>query len=153
MEINLENPIFALYINVGETSKQKAHENLATFRNSINYDNITTWIIPVRNQESKIECIYPGKLFDISVFDKLKEIQNNINIYFKEHKDIPNDAHSFEVFSIKNNEDSPTGKQAFIGFKNKNNDFHFIGVPFTEPIKLNFAQKIYKKCKSLLNSF
>ena len=46
---------------------------------------------------------------------------------------IPIDAHSFEVFAIKDSEESPTGKQAFIGFKLPNNDFHFIGVPFTEP--------------------
>jgi len=46
---------------------------------------------------------------------------------------IPNDAHSFEVFSIKECKDSPTGKQAFVGFKLDNNDFHFIGVPYTEP--------------------
>ena len=45
----------------------------------------------------------------------------------------PIDAHSFEVFSIKDSEDSPTGKQAFIGYKLNNGNFHFIGVPFTEP--------------------
>jgi hypothetical protein len=48
---------------------------------------------------------------------------------------IPNDAHSFEVFAIKYCDESPTGKQAFIGFKIENGDFHFIGVPFTEPNK------------------
>jgi len=52
-----------------------------------------------------------------------------------ENKYIPNDAHSFEVFAIKDSEDSLTGKQAFIGFKLKNGDFHFIGVPYTEQTK------------------
>ena len=51
----------------------------------------------------------------------------------KIEKLIPDDAHSFEVFAIKECSDSPTGKQAFIGFKLSNGDFHFIGVPFTEP--------------------
>ena len=45
---------------------------------------------------------------------------------------IPSDAHSFEVFAIKDCEESPTGKQAFIGFKITNGDFHFIGVTYTE---------------------
>lgn len=45
---------------------------------------------------------------------------------------IPSDAHSFEVFAIKDCDESPTGKQAFIGFKINNGDFHFIGVPYTE---------------------
>jgi hypothetical protein len=47
---------------------------------------------------------------------------------------IPNDAHSFEVFAIQDCEYSYTGKQAFIGFKIENGNFHFIGVPYTEPI-------------------
>jgi len=51
----------------------------------------------------------------------------------KEQSLIPSDAHSFEVFAIKDCEESPTGKQAFIGFKMANGDFHFIGVPYTEP--------------------
>lgn len=52
---------------------------------------------------------------------------------------IPSDAHSFEVFAIKDSKDSPTGKQAFIGFKLNNDNFDFITVPYTEPInnKLN----------------
>jgi hypothetical protein len=45
---------------------------------------------------------------------------------------IPSDAHSFEVFAIKDCDESTTGKQAFIGFKISNGDFHFIGVPYTE---------------------
>ena len=45
----------------------------------------------------------------------------------------PVDAHSFEVFSIKDCKESPSGKQAFIGYKLNNGNFHFKGVPFTEP--------------------
>lgn len=48
--------------------------------------------------------------------------------------EIPSDAHSLEVFAIKDCQDSPTGKQAFIGFKIKNGNFHFVSVPYTEPI-------------------
>jgi hypothetical protein len=51
---------------------------------------------------------------------------------------IPNDAHLLEVFDIKDSEDSPTGEQAFIGFKLDNGDFHFIGVPYT-------GNKLYSK--------
>lgn len=39
---------------------------------------------------------------------------------------IPDDAHSLEVFAIKNGE-------AFIGFKVSNGSFHFIQVPYTAP--------------------
>jgi hypothetical protein len=60
----------------------------------------------------------------------LNEYGNKIQNEF-----IPNDAHSLEVFSIKDCEESPSGKQAFIGYKLDNGNFHFIGVPYTEPIK------------------
>lgn len=56
------------------------------------------------------------------------------NFEKKENVLIPSDAHSFEVFAIKDCEDSPTGKQAFIGFKLANGNFDYIGVPFTEPL-------------------
>ena len=48
------------------------------------------------------------------------------------NNNIPNDAHSFEVFAIKDSEDSPTDKQAFIWFKLANDDFHYVQVPYTE---------------------
>jgi len=62
----------------------------------------------------------------------------------KIEKLIPDDAHSFEVFAIKECSDSPTGKQAFIGFKLSNGDFHFIGVPFTEPSTKQFMKSKFK---------
>jgi hypothetical protein len=45
----------------------------------------------------------------------------------------PNDAHSFEVFAIKDCKESPTGKEAYIGYKLENGNFCFTSVPFTEP--------------------
>ena len=68
-----------------------------------------------------------------------------------ENQYIPNDAHSFEVFAIKDSEDSPTGKQAFIGFKLDNGNFHFIGVPYTEPIKVQ--QNWFSKISITLSNF
>ena len=60
-------------------------------------------------------------------------LSNQIKLPSEDEIEIPIDAHSFEVFAIKDCEESPTGKQAFIGFKISNGDFHFIGVPYTEP--------------------
>ena len=59
--------------------------------------------------------------------------QTAVDEVFNMIQSIPSDAHSFEVFAIKYCEESPTGKKAFIGFKIANGDFHFIGVPYTEP--------------------
>jgi hypothetical protein len=102
------------------------------------------------NAQEFLEEFGKGKSFvdrlDVQdLVDLLTEYANKID-----NKYIPNDAHSLEVFAIKDCEDSHTGKQAFIGFKLDNNDFHFIGVPYTEPI-LNTENwftkvlKIFKK--------
>ena len=58
---------------------------------------------------------------------------NNFEIHKRTKTVFPNDAHSFEVFAIKDCEQSPTGKEAYIGCKLANGNFHFISVPFTEP--------------------
>ena len=65
--------------------------------------------------------------------DLYKPIDFKVVRESKTERVFPSDAHSFEVFAIKDSEESPTGKQAFIGYKLANNDFHFVGVPFTEP--------------------
>jgi len=44
---------------------------------------------------------------------------------------LPKDAHSLEVFAIKDCKESPTGKEAYIGYKLKTGCFHFISVPYT----------------------
>lgn len=46
---------------------------------------------------------------------------------------IPQDAHSLEVFAIKDDENGK--KWAYIGFKISNGNFEFITVPYTEPKK------------------
>lgn len=99
------------------------------------------------NAEKFIWGFGKGKSF----VDRLEGVPDFVNLLTEygnkvENQYIPNDAHSFEVFAIKDSEDSPTGKQAFIGFKLDNGNFHFIGVPYTEPIKTkqNWFSKFFK---------
>jgi len=89
-----------------------------------------------------------------SFVDRLQGIPDFVDLLTEygdkvSNNEIPNDAHSFEVFAIKNSEESPTGKQAFIGFKLDNGNFHFIGVPYTEnkkpqPTKLSKIINFFK---------
>lgn len=73
-----------------------------------------------------------------SFVDKLNGVPDIVDLLMRyanvvENKVFPNGAHSFEVFAIKDCEESPTGKEAYIGCKLANGNFHFVGVPFTEP--------------------
>lgn len=49
---------------------------------------------------------------------------------------LPIDAYALEVFAIKDSNDSPIGKEAYIGYKIENGNFHFINVPYTERTKI-----------------
>jgi hypothetical protein len=44
---------------------------------------------------------------------------------------IPADATNLEVFAVKESKDSPTGLQAFVGFK-VNGNFGFVQIPFVD---------------------
>ena len=46
---------------------------------------------------------------------------------------IPADATNLEVFHVRSCVDSPSGYEAYIGFKLPNGDFHTIGVPYNGP--------------------
>jgi hypothetical protein len=50
MELNLENPIFLVYISVGEMSRLGAEQAIAKLKNNLTFDNATTWIMPVKSE-------------------------------------------------------------------------------------------------------
>lgn len=55
--LNLNNPIFALYIDIEALSRQRAEETIAKYREGFGiYSNVVIWIFP--SKETKIECIY-----------------------------------------------------------------------------------------------
>lgn len=92
---------------------------------------------PPTKKKSIIEIVEDA-LLELQKLDarELKNIKigNDNSVEMTDFKPtFPLDAHSFEVFAIKPSEDSPTGKQVFIGYKLRNGDFHFVSVPFTEP--------------------
>ncbi len=61
IELNLDNPIFAAYINVDGMSHTRAKQTLSEFSKMFDiYTNITVWIVATKG-DSKIECVYGGK--------------------------------------------------------------------------------------------
>jgi len=81
------------------------------------------------------------KLSEIAQIESAMCRGNNlIKIYGKDYKSkehtspFPYDAHSVEVFKISETKDG--NMEAFIGFKNSNNDFNYVQVPFDDTIKL-----------------
>jgi len=91
--LNLDNPIFAMYVNVDGLSRQQAHESIHSISNNFNiYDNVTMWIIA--SNVSKVECVYDGRprIRKTELNDLIKEINTRIEVL--------SNSHSFDDFKI-----------------------------------------------------
>lgn len=77
-EINLENPIFAYYLDSRGLTRQMSEDRIYQIK-KVFPTNVTLWIVP-SEQPSKIECIYDGKL----KINKLKELHEMINLICSE---------------------------------------------------------------------
>ena len=93
-EVNLDNPIFVYYVNVSNLSRQRIDEMVHKLSDAFNYKNITTWIVPRNEGETKIECVYDGRVRERS--EELKFLIEEIN----EKVDILSKSGSFEDFKI-----------------------------------------------------
>lgn len=86
---------------------------------------------------SKVEKVLTGRkssyvtilnfvFMPISMIVAIRNVKNTFKY------GIPKNA---TVFAVKETLDSPTGLQAYIGYKTKNNDFHFEQIPFEDSPK------------------
>ena len=81
IELNLDNPIFTIYVNVEGLSRESAERMLLSARKTFDiYGNITTWTIP--SNISKIECVYDGKskIRESELTGLIKELNDRIEI-------------------------------------------------------------------------
>jgi hypothetical protein len=93
IELDLNNPIFAVYVDTKTLSRQTAQEYLANVKRMFDvYSNATMWIIA--SNETRIECVYDGQCRnrDMEISDLIKEINTRI--------DIMSNSHSFDDFKI-----------------------------------------------------
>jgi hypothetical protein len=93
-EINLDNPIFVYYVNIQGLSRQSADEMLYKLSDTFTYKNVTIWIIPRKEGETKIECVYDGRVKERS--EELAFLIDEIN----EKVDILSKSGSFDDFKI-----------------------------------------------------
>jgi len=94
-ELNLDNPIFVFYINIDGLSRQRSEEFIEDKVKRFDiYKNATMWFIPCKDKETRIECIYDGKMRgrDLELNDLMCEINKRI--------DILSNSKNFEDFKI-----------------------------------------------------
>lgn len=61
-EINLKNPIFVYYINVGGLSRKRAQEEIFKIQKEFDYENITTWFVARSEGETEIKLIWNPRI-------------------------------------------------------------------------------------------
>lgn len=83
MELNLENPIFVVYLDVSGMSPQKTHEQISDLSRYMSYENVTNWILPIKNGDSKVELIWQGSKYStnpgIMNFNNFENLINRFN--------------------------------------------------------------------------
>lgn len=94
-EVNLENPIFVYYVNVEGYAQSKVADIVEKLTDIFKYKNVTTWVVPRREGETKIECVYDGRIKERS--EELKSLIEELN----EKVDILSRTNSFEDFKIE----------------------------------------------------
>ena len=93
IEINLDHPIFTVYVNTKNLTVQAAEEYLYRTKKMFDvYKNITVWVLA--SDENKVECVYDGQCRqrDMEISSLIKEINTRIDIMSK--------SNSFEDFKI-----------------------------------------------------
>jgi len=79
MEINLENPIFALYVNINNLTNSKAEVLLSKYSENFGkYKNITTWIFPSK-EDTRIELIWSGSKYQKPIDSNTKNLVEHVN--------------------------------------------------------------------------
>lgn len=77
MELNLEQPIFVVYVNIEGLSQQMANKTLSNYNSHYGqYTNSTFWIFP--GKETKVEVIWNGSKYQLYKDLKDTSLQNMI---------------------------------------------------------------------------
>jgi hypothetical protein len=98
VEIDLDNPIFVYYINVDGMPHQTANELINQVKEQWSYSNVTTWVVPRRIGETKIECVYDGS-YNGRIKERSTELEELIE-ELNEKIDLMSGVGNFDDFKV-----------------------------------------------------
>lgn len=59
-KLDLKNPIFILYLNIGNMSRQRSEAKIQHLVEYFDYENVKTFILPIENGDDRIEILWSG---------------------------------------------------------------------------------------------
>lgn len=82
-----EKVLLAFYVNVGDLPNSDVERTIARIKAIMPEDDHAMYLfIPVRNQETRVECVYPLFLSDNQVKNKAKEMLDRMFKKVKENE-------------------------------------------------------------------
>lgn len=79
MELNLNNPIFTIYLNLNGFSREFAEKKIHKIKETFSiYTNITIWVM--ESDETKIECVYDGKSNNKKIIELTEDLKERFDI-------------------------------------------------------------------------
>lgn len=75
--------ILAYYINVGSMSSEETQQVMKNFQNEIKDPEMIQYFIPIREGETRIDCVYPKYVVDEQVNEELRSVINRLDGYVK----------------------------------------------------------------------
>lgn len=78
-------PILVFYLNVGNLSPEEVEKFMERNKEKVSFsDRADCVFIPIRDGETKVECVYPQYIAEESKIEETKKILKNIeNIFIK----------------------------------------------------------------------
>jgi hypothetical protein len=80
-DLNLENPIFVIYVDITDLTHNQAKEKLESLRHQFSFDNVTTWIFA--DKINKVDVIWQGSKYSenpgVVNFNNFENLINRCN--------------------------------------------------------------------------
>ena len=79
--LDLKNPIFAVYVDIGGMPRDRAEEKMQYLAQYFDYENIKTFIMPISDNKDRIEILWKGSDYMIPSEDleeDLAKLRSNL---------------------------------------------------------------------------
>lgn len=79
----MDKIILAYYINIGSMSSEETQQVMKNFQNEIKDPEMIQYFIPIREGETRIECVYPKYVLGEQVDKEFKSAISKLNEHIK----------------------------------------------------------------------
>jgi len=79
----MDKVILAFYVNVGNMGAKDVSILVERFKKEVQNDDLIQYFIPIREGESRVECVYPKYVVGEEVEKELEDVISKLNNHVK----------------------------------------------------------------------